>query len=55
MTEIKSMSEQEHLIEVEDDFLESSDISPHATIINHEPPVVAVKRDYTDGLNKVTK
>ncbi len=53
MSEIKAMSEGEHIIEVEDEFLESADISPHATIINHEPPVVSVNRDYTDGLNKV--
>ncbi len=49
MTEIKSMSEQEHIIEVEEEFLESADISPHATIINHEPPVVSVRRKYTDS------
>ncbi len=53
MTEIKAMSDQEHIIEVEDDFLELADISPHATIINHEPPVISVNRDYTDGFNKV--
>ncbi len=57
MTEIKAMSEGEHIIEVEKEFLESADLSPHVTIINHEPPVVSVVRDvdYNDGLNKVDK
>ncbi len=47
------MSDQEHIIEVEDEFLESADISPHATIINHEPPVVSVNREYNEGFGVV--
>jgi len=48
MSEIKSISEQEHITD-DEEFLEMSDLSPHAIIINHEPPGVNVERKYNDS------
>jgi len=49
MNKIKSCSEQEHEVE-EDDFLETSDLSPHTIVIDHEHG-----RKYNDTIGAIDK
>jgi len=46
MTEIKVMSDQEHTIEIDQEYIEESDLSPHVKVVEH------IKREYSDAFNK---